>query len=640
MSKEHLFQLIRQENVILWAGAGLSRYAGYPTGAALKKTLLHNLKDPSKFGLNEFSDLDRVAQAIEDQSMNRNGLTRILTNIFDASPKKTTTHKQLFKIPHFRTIITTNYDRLFEQCYGNKIRVAIDNVDIQYLQEAKVELFKIHGCITRPASIIITHKDYTNFTKSYIDETNYWSVVKARIITRPILFLGYGLKDDNVNITIDRIMEAVGSHKRECYMVAPKLSEMEKIELIKKNIVYIDSTAEKFIKELTENIKENISFDLQLGKVSQELCAEFVKNYGIAVTSQIQKNMSVLSTFVPINQKPVINFRFTTDEKTSRELDQYIRTNSLDKLHLFGDKLKNFETTLNGIRISKEIDEFLMSPVPFEEFYADIRFENEDDLENVHFQIFRSNEEVVVKAKKVNLSVEIIASIAQVSLPETTATFKTNFEHAEICGSVKEEIDLHSFLVNFGGREEFKILREGKVEFTGKVTEPHKNLEHWKAILKHFQMLKKIERKFDISFSGIQYIITDQDVRHIQVIEKAMIGELFDSPWTEAISMQVTDKKKEDLEVLSNIKHNQSVVINSPKATLLKLHGKEINIGYLTYIVNDPFFDVDNLFFDDNGIECCKLSSTSKSRQVAFSDKYTGPPLVENNNIYINILTI
>lgn len=35
MEKERIFELIRKEEVLLFAGAGLSRYAGYPSGKEL-----------------------------------------------------------------------------------------------------------------------------------------------------------------------------------------------------------------------------------------------------------------------------------------------------------------------------------------------------------------------------------------------------------------------------------------------------------------------------------------------------------------------------------------------------------------------------------------------------------------------------
>ena len=43
MEKERLFELIRKEEILLFAGAGLSMYAGYPSGKSLGETFYKNL---------------------------------------------------------------------------------------------------------------------------------------------------------------------------------------------------------------------------------------------------------------------------------------------------------------------------------------------------------------------------------------------------------------------------------------------------------------------------------------------------------------------------------------------------------------------------------------------------------------------
>ena len=46
--KERLFELISREEVVLFAGAGLSLYAGYPSGNALKNIFYNNLNIKEK----------------------------------------------------------------------------------------------------------------------------------------------------------------------------------------------------------------------------------------------------------------------------------------------------------------------------------------------------------------------------------------------------------------------------------------------------------------------------------------------------------------------------------------------------------------------------------------------------------------
>ena len=46
--KDRLFELIRQEQVIIFAGAGTSLYAGYPSGNDLKKIIHNSLNNTEK----------------------------------------------------------------------------------------------------------------------------------------------------------------------------------------------------------------------------------------------------------------------------------------------------------------------------------------------------------------------------------------------------------------------------------------------------------------------------------------------------------------------------------------------------------------------------------------------------------------
>ena len=48
MASKRIFELIRREEVVLFAGAGMSRYAGFPSGAELADILHKNLSDDIK----------------------------------------------------------------------------------------------------------------------------------------------------------------------------------------------------------------------------------------------------------------------------------------------------------------------------------------------------------------------------------------------------------------------------------------------------------------------------------------------------------------------------------------------------------------------------------------------------------------
>ncbi|MEF9478956.1 hypothetical protein OWR28_15635 [Chryseobacterium sp. 1B4] len=64
MNKEKLFELIRREEVVLFAGAGMSIYAGYPSGAALAESLYNDLTNEERENIEFTYDLPVLANHI------------------------------------------------------------------------------------------------------------------------------------------------------------------------------------------------------------------------------------------------------------------------------------------------------------------------------------------------------------------------------------------------------------------------------------------------------------------------------------------------------------------------------------------------------------------------------------------------
>lgn len=94
--------------------------------------------------------------------------------------------------------ITTNYDTFIEDAYSediNSLDIHIGQKGFFNATEGYGELFKIHGCITNPNSIIIDENDYSYYENNSV-------LISARIISllihSPIIFLGYSLSDANV----------------------------------------------------------------------------------------------------------------------------------------------------------------------------------------------------------------------------------------------------------------------------------------------------------------------------------------------------------------------------------------------------------------------------------------------------------
>ncbi|WP_027086053.1 SIR2 family protein [Cohnella panacarvi] len=108
---------------------------------------------------------------------------------------------KLFKafINKTQIVITTNYDTFIEDSVNSDTNGGMKKyIGQKGFFEPTVgwsEIYKIHGCVEEPSSIVISKPDYDRFEKNSI-------LISAKIITMlihsPIIFLGYSLTDGNV----------------------------------------------------------------------------------------------------------------------------------------------------------------------------------------------------------------------------------------------------------------------------------------------------------------------------------------------------------------------------------------------------------------------------------------------------------
>lgn len=105
-------------------------------------------------------------------------------------------------------IITTNWDIFLESLFKD-YKVFIGQQELLFSEGVSIgEIYKIHGCISRPQSLIVTGEDYLNF-----NERNAYLAAKLLTIfvEHPIIFLGYSLSDENIQQIIDSIVRCVDS---------------------------------------------------------------------------------------------------------------------------------------------------------------------------------------------------------------------------------------------------------------------------------------------------------------------------------------------------------------------------------------------------------------------------------------------
>lgn len=103
-------------------------------------------------------------------------------------------------------IITTNWDIFLEDIFSD-YKVYIGQQELLFSEGISVgEIYKIHGCISNPQSLVVTSEDYLNFN----DRNAYLAAKLLTIfVEHPIIFIGYSLSDENIQQIIDSIVRCV-----------------------------------------------------------------------------------------------------------------------------------------------------------------------------------------------------------------------------------------------------------------------------------------------------------------------------------------------------------------------------------------------------------------------------------------------
>jgi hypothetical protein len=157
-------------------------------------------------------DLQRTSWFYE-LNHQREQLIKRVSETVDSAKKPSAIVRALAEID-FPIVITTNYDRLYEQALGLFAKTVSP---IIYNPERNAEptqlrglpkndgrwLFKIHGCVSHPESIVITDEDYIRFAMRMNDVEEFHPIpqrIRSQLSDWPTLFVGYSLLDYNLRL--------------------------------------------------------------------------------------------------------------------------------------------------------------------------------------------------------------------------------------------------------------------------------------------------------------------------------------------------------------------------------------------------------------------------------------------------------
>lgn len=103
-------------------------------------------------------------------------------------------------------VITTNYDLFLENYFKGFVRYVGQNQLIFSAIQGVAEIYKIHGSVDVPGSLVINEQDYAKF-----DAHSAYLAAKLMTIFMeyPIIFMGYSISDSNIQKIIKSIVDCL-----------------------------------------------------------------------------------------------------------------------------------------------------------------------------------------------------------------------------------------------------------------------------------------------------------------------------------------------------------------------------------------------------------------------------------------------
>ena len=203
---EELRTSIKNGNVILFVGAGVSATLGLPNWSQLISHISSELGyDDRIFKL--YGDSLALAEFYEINKGHIGELRSWMDTKWNIDPEKikeSAIYEAIVKL-NFPKIYTTNYDHCLETAFtawNKKYKRIVSVDDFVNSNNAETQIIKFHGDTISDRSIVLTES-------SYFDRLAFDSPLdiklRADMLGKSILFIGYSLSDINIRLLIYKL---------------------------------------------------------------------------------------------------------------------------------------------------------------------------------------------------------------------------------------------------------------------------------------------------------------------------------------------------------------------------------------------------------------------------------------------------
>lgn len=238
---KNFLKSIKTKECLLFIGSGISSWSGLPTWEGLLISMINFLSDRGLI-LDEKQEIESIirkgdlltAASLCSSRMRRADLRDFVDDVFiNPNPQPHEIHEIIVGLGP-DSFITTNYDRLIEDAYQrvNESFVLFPVNNDQPIEQAKMLkhgqshfIFTPHGRVDKVDTIILSREDYRRIQ---FDSKAVIKSLEHLLISRPIVYLGYGLQDPDFLMIKDQIASTYQGGEREHFAILPDVSNMMK----------------------------------------------------------------------------------------------------------------------------------------------------------------------------------------------------------------------------------------------------------------------------------------------------------------------------------------------------------------------------------------------------------------------------
>jgi hypothetical protein len=236
--------LLARQKLVPFFGAGVSRQHLGVAAAELAIEMARRLGVPADTALSDLAD--QLADKFGNEAFLTFLREKLVVSKLDDS--KVPAHRLLVSLSP-GLLYTTNQDNLFELTaarYGRPFRRVITLQDLSDAIPGERLLIKYHGDCNHPASIVFGRRSYLE--RMRIEDHPLDVKLRADLLGKSLLFLGYSFRDENVAKLLDSVKRVFKGVLPPSYLVAfeydPQMEGLQKaygIRIINPGELYPDA---------------------------------------------------------------------------------------------------------------------------------------------------------------------------------------------------------------------------------------------------------------------------------------------------------------------------------------------------------------------------------------------------------------